>query len=155
MVERAKARRATLSDLAACRAVLKKLHSLGVAYVPTGGTLRETDFLITNDGQDTRALLHNFGGSFQTDDQTVLDAELNSLEGVQSAAASAPPDSPPKQISIELSKEIRDISLRDDGLHPLVWDQAFRDGKITFTEAEHREMPVDLRKHGWKGPVNV
>jgi hypothetical protein len=154
MVERVKARRATLSDLAACRNVLKKLHSLGVAH-GSAGALRDAHFLITSDGQDTRALLHDFGGSFQTDDQTVLDAELNSLEGVLSAAASEQPDGPPKQISIELSNEIRAISVRDDGLHPLVWDQAFREGKITFTEAEHKEMLVDLRKNGWKGPVNV
>ena len=145
---------ACVNDLAACRAVLKNLHSLGIAH-GLFGALRDTHFLITNDSQDTCALLHHFGGSFQTDDRAVLDAEMDSLEGGLPAAASEQLEDPPKQISIELSKEIRGISLRDNGLHPLVWDQVFWEDKITFTEAEHKEMLVDLRKNGWKGPVNV
>lgn len=60
---------------------------------------------------------------------------LNGLEGVLSAAASEQPDTPPKQISAELSKEIRAISLRDDGVHPLVRDQAFQEGKITLNRS--------------------
>ena len=114
------------------------------------------ELLITNDDQGTRALLlHNFEGSFQTDDQTVFDAEMNRLYSILPVTANEPPGGPPKTLSLKLSEEIGAISLRDDGLHPLVWDQAIRDGEITFTEAEHKEMVEDLRKGGWKAPVNV
>jgi len=139
MIEMVMARRAAVDDLPACRKVLSKLHNLGIAH----GSLRDTDFLITND----RVLLHNFAGSYKTDEKSVLGAEMDSLEGV---LRNAKPDDPTQNMGVELSAEIRAISTRDDGLHPFLFESAFRYGKITITREEHKEMLVDFRKNGWK-----
>jgi hypothetical protein len=144
MIEMVMARRAAVDDLPACRKVLSKLHDLGIAH----GHLRDTDFLITNDG----ALLHNFAGSYKTDEKGVLGAEMDSLEGV---LRNAKPDDPTRKMGVELSAEIRAISIRDDGLHPLLLESAFRDGKIAMTPEEHKEMLADFRKTGWKKSVDT
>jgi hypothetical protein len=139
MIEIVMARRAAVDDLPACRKVLSKLHNVGIAH----GTLRDTDFLITDD----RVLLHNFAGSYKTAEKSVLGAETDSLEGV---LRNAEPDDLTRKIGVESSAEIRAISIRDDGLHPLLLESAFRDGKITMTPEEHKEMLDDFRKNGWK-----
>lgn len=153
MIEKINARHATHDDLSACRLVLSKLHRLGIAH-GSPQTLRDSDFLITNDDDGTRALLQNFAGSFQTNDEAVFDEEMNRLEGILTTATSEL-GSPPKGLGLELSEEIRAISLRDEGLYPLVWEQAVQEGKITVTQEEHKEMLTDLRKNGWKAPVNA
>ncbi len=76
----------------------------------------------------------------------MFDAEMFGLEGLLRNAKQ--PDEQIRKIGIELSAEIRAISIRDDGLHPLLWDQAFQDGKVTITPEEHKEMLDDLRKNG-------
>lgn len=76
VVERLQARIAAVSDLGKCKAVLTKLHGLGIAH---GGLTRQS-FLV-DDGLD-RAYLHNFAASYPTTDQGVLEAELASLEDI-------------------------------------------------------------------------
>lgn len=147
MVEMVPARRATICDLSACRTVLSKLHSLGIAH----GSLRDTNFLVTNNG-DT-ALLQSFAGSYQTEDKNVLDAEMDSLESVLRDAEKH--DGPMQKIGPELAAELRAISNQEGGLHPLLIEEAFRDGRITMTLEEHREVLEDLRKNGWKKPVDA
>jgi hypothetical protein len=100
-----------------------------------------------------RTLLHNFAGSYRTDKKGVLDSEMNSLEGLLQNAK--PPDDPLSVISPELSAEIRAILYQDDGLHPLLWEQAFRDGKVTMAPEEHKELLDELRKGGGKKFVNA
>lgn len=100
-------------------------------------------------------LLQDFAGSFQTNDKTVLDAEMDRLEEILVTVALERPVNPPKGLGLELSKEIRAISLRDEGLHPLVWEQAVQEGKITVTQEGHKEMLTDLRKDGWKAQANA
>lgn len=104
------ARRPTIDDLPACRNVLSKLHNLGIAH----GPLRDTDFLVTNEC----TLLHNFAGSYRTKEKDVFDAEMVGLEGLLRNAKQ--PDGQTRKIGVELSAEIRAISIRDDGLHPLL-----------------------------------
>jgi hypothetical protein len=48
-------------------------------------------------------------------------------------------------LSLELSEEIRAISLRDGGMHPCVIRQA-KDGKISIMELEHKGILAELRK---------
>jgi len=76
MVERLQARIATISDLGKCKAVLAKLHSLGIAY----GNLFRQAFLVVDNLN--RAYLHNFSTSYRTTDRGVLEAELASLEDI-------------------------------------------------------------------------
>lgn len=142
MVEMVKARRATTDDLPACRHVLSKPHGLGIAH----GPFQDTNFLVANDGG---VLFHNFPGFYKTDKKDVLDMKMEDLEGMLRNAADHP-DGQPQKIGSELFAEIRAISLRDDSLHSLLWDQAFRKGKITISPEEHKEMLDDLRKNGWK-----
>jgi hypothetical protein len=54
----------------------------------------------------------------------VLDAEMDTLEGVLQTTE---PQAQYKGLSFELGDEIRAISLRYNGLHPLLWQQAFQD----------------------------
>lgn len=74
MVERLPGRHAVYDDLQACQEALSKLHGIGIAQ----GCLRRSSFLVT----DNRAFLHSFGGSYRTEDKTILDAEMASLEGI-------------------------------------------------------------------------
>lgn len=70
------ARRAGFGDLASLtKCFLEELHRLGTAH-GSAGALRVTHLSSRMTAKNTRALFHNFGGSFQTDDQTALDAEL-------------------------------------------------------------------------------
>jgi len=98
-------RHATIEDLEACREVLSKLHSLGIAH----GSLSPASFIVAE-----RVVVHGFGGSYQADDQTVLDAEMASLEGVLRDGMHE--DEP---VSKELSDQIVAIEQRDKGIHPL------------------------------------
>ncbi|KAE9377423.1 hypothetical protein N431DRAFT_309935, partial [Stipitochalara longipes BDJ] len=72
MTESLPARRATIDDLQACKAVLAKLHSLKIVH----GSLNSLSFLMVG----SRALLHRFGGSFSTDDQSLFDIEMAGVE---------------------------------------------------------------------------
>jgi hypothetical protein len=142
------ARPATIGDLPACKEVLARLHALGVAHGPLG----TGDFLIVTDddiGQGgtvrrTRALLQSFGGAYKTFDQSIFDAEIENLEPVfrQAAVEAANEERDGGgafSLSLELSDEIRAISVRDGGLHPRVIEQA-REGRITMTQDEHKRM---------------
>jgi hypothetical protein len=75
-------------------------------------------------------------GTFQTNDKTVLNAEMDRLKGNLGAVN---PGSPPKSLGLELSEEIRAISLPDEGLHPLVCEQAVQEGKITSPKKSTRK----------------
>jgi hypothetical protein len=70
---------------------------------------------------------------------------MDRLEGVLQTVE---PQAQYKGLSFELGDEIRAISLRDDSPHPLLWQQAFQDGRITITASEHKEMLDDLRENG-------
>ena len=72
MLESLPARRATIYDLAICKAVLAKLHALKIIY----GSLSSLSFLIV----DNRAFLHCFGGSLLTHEQSLFDKEMASVE---------------------------------------------------------------------------
>lgn len=77
---------------------------------------------------------------------------MDRLEDILATVTPERLGSPPKGLALELSEEIRAISFRDEGLHPLVLEQAVQEGKITVTQEEHKEMLTDLRKNGWKAP---
>jgi hypothetical protein len=131
------ARRVIRDDLPVCRLVLCKLHSLSIAY-GSPHRLHDTDPLITDDDGGTGALLQNFANSFPTNDERILDAEMDRLEGILPTVALERPGSPAKSLGLELSEEIRAISLRDEGLRPLVWEQAVQEGKIIIIQEEHQ-----------------
>jgi hypothetical protein len=135
MVERVPGRHATIDDLSACREGLSKLHALGIVH----GSLRPTTFSINNG----RALLHGFGGSYRTDDQNALNAEMAGLEDVLQQEWQWP-----TPLSQKLSDEITAIGFRDNGIHPAIIDQAVRKGKITITEADHKELLLELQRNG-------
>ncbi|KAI0138975.1 hypothetical protein F4776DRAFT_617511 [Hypoxylon sp. NC0597] len=78
MVENLQARIANISDLHKCKAVLSKLHRLGIAY--GNPSLRRGSFLV--DDSLGRAYLHGFASSYVTTDQGVLDKELASIEDI-------------------------------------------------------------------------
>jgi tRNA A-37 threonylcarbamoyl transferase component Bud32 len=133
MLESLPARHATMDDLQACKAVLAKLHGLKIVH----GALSSLSFLMV----DGRALLHRFGGSFSTDDQSVFDMEMASVGDVLQRG------SPPTlHISEELRAEIFAISQRDDGIHPEVLRQAAEQGKISITEEQHKRLLQELRE---------
>jgi hypothetical protein len=48
----------------------------------------------------------------------------------------------------KLSDEITAIGFRDNGIHPAIIDQAARKGKITITEADHKELLLELQRNG-------
>jgi hypothetical protein len=98
-------RHATIEDLEACREVLSKLHSLGIAH----GSLSPASFIVAE-----HVVVHGFGGSYQTDDQTVLDAEMASLEGVLRDGMHE--DEP---VSKELSDQLSQSSRETKGYIPL------------------------------------
>jgi hypothetical protein len=127
MTEYSEARHADIGDLAACKEVLSRLHSLSISY----GTLHQWSFLVTKD----RVLLHCFANACITDDRSVLDAEIASLEQALQSG--------PRALSLEsqeLNDKLNQISARDGGLHEDLVQQAFCEGKITISEAEHKEM---------------
>ncbi|CRK13675.1 hypothetical protein BN1708_010909 [Verticillium longisporum] len=76
MLERLKARLATIHDMGKCQAVLARLHGLGITH----GGLSRHSFLI--DDERGRAYLHGFFNSYHTTDQGVLQAEFHSLGGI-------------------------------------------------------------------------
>lgn len=78
---------------------------------------------------------------------------MDSLESVLRDAEKH--DGPMRKIGPELAAELRAISNQEGGLHPLLIEEAFRDGRITMTLEEHREVLEDLRKNGWKKPVDA
>ncbi|KAE9378602.1 hypothetical protein N431DRAFT_499398 [Stipitochalara longipes BDJ] len=94
------------------------------------GALSSRSFLIRNgDGQ---ALLHNFGGTFSTEDENVFKEEMASVEEVLQRGL--PPST--QHLSNELLTEMSAIYQRDDA----------EDGKITITEEEHKGMLRILRE---------
>ncbi|KAI1410439.1 hypothetical protein F5Y13DRAFT_202229 [Hypoxylon sp. FL1857] len=76
MVEGLQARIAGVSDIDKCKAVLSKLHCLGIAY----GNLRRDSFLV--DDSLGRAYLHDFANSYMTTDLGVLGCELAGVEDI-------------------------------------------------------------------------
>jgi len=127
MLESLPARHVTIDDLQACKAVLAKLHGLKIVH----GALSSQSFLIV----DGRALLHNFAGSFSTDNQSLFDREITSVEDILRCSLPLT-----QYISDVLRAEIFTISQRDDGIHSEVVRQAATDGKITITEEEHKGL---------------
>jgi hypothetical protein len=132
MLESLPARGATIDDLEACQAVLAKLHGLKIVY----GNLSSQSFLVLDD----RVLLHGFGGSFLTDNESPLESEMASVEDILRRGSRST-----QHISQELWAKIRAISQRDDGIHPEVIREAAEYGKITITE-EHKGLLRILRE---------
>ena len=64
---------ATHADLEPCRAVLSRLHALGLVH----GMLHSQSFIIAEDG---RAMLHDFGTCFKSDDPNSFVDEMAGLE---------------------------------------------------------------------------
>ncbi|KAF2797110.1 hypothetical protein K505DRAFT_358693 [Melanomma pulvis-pyrius CBS 109.77] len=108
---------------------------LGIVH----GYLKPSSFLII----DGRALLHSFGGSSQTNDKSVLDAEMTALEGILQSDWL-----PGKPVSQELSDELVALCQRDDGIHPAVFHRAVEEGKITDTEEDHKRWLLELKRNG-------
>lgn len=136
MTERVPGRLATPEDLPACQAVLAKLHSLGIAYA-SPGVLNYRSFIVCDDGV---VLLQGFGGAYRTGDKTVFEKEMASVKSALEA------DRPNPTLSEELNDALMAICERDEGLHPAVVEQAFRDGTVTISEADHRAMLIQLRE---------
>jgi len=134
MTERVPSRLATLEDLPACKAVLCKLHSLGIAY----GSPSFRSFIVSDDG----VLLQGFGGAYRTGDKTLFEKEMASVKSALEA------DRPNPTLSEELNDALMAISERDEGFHPAVVEQAFRDGTVTISEVDHRAMLNQLREKG-------
>lgn len=132
-------RPARLGDLDACREVLQKLHSLGIAH----GSLSPDAFLIRDD--QPGAQIQFFYSSSQTTDQTVLDKEMSSLETVLQQI-------PPQQPAFDpaLSDMVTAFQKRDGYVHPAVFWQASHDGQISISPDDHRAMLASLAEKDWK-----
>jgi hypothetical protein len=138
------ARAASIEDLAICKQVLARLHARGIAH----SCPRPRSFLIKDNangpGTASTALLQSFSGAYQTSDQSILDSEMESVESLFQQAAAEEPEKL-FSLSREVWDQIRAICSRDGGLHPRVQEQAQKEGKITITEEEHRQMLAELQ----------
>ena len=137
LVESVDARPASIGDLAACRAVLQRLHSLGLAH----GRLRRDNFLILENGH---ALLKDFFLSHRTNDQSILDAEMAKVE--EALATPLLEETDDSHIPPELIEQLEQIRKRDGGMHPVIQWEAMKEGRITITQEEHRAL-LDILWH--------
>jgi hypothetical protein len=80
IIEHVAGRYATARDLNECRAVLAKLHELGISY----GWLHIESFLIIQDGPNgkTRALMQDFRNALPNNDESELAEEMEKVESV-------------------------------------------------------------------------
>ncbi len=89
VIEHVAGRFATARDIPECRAVLTKLHGLGISY----GDLYRHSFLIIQDGPDgkTRALMQDFRWAEPSTDESQLAEEMEMVEsflaGIESSIA--------------------------------------------------------------------
>jgi Fe2+ transport system protein FeoA len=128
LLEPTPARHAGIEDLAACRAVLQKLHDLGIAH----GEICRKSFLIQEDGGG--ALLHGFIGSFPTSDRKFLAMEMARVEMVLNRPLRPNPTPP---LPRELQEKVHALRKRDGDVHPVVEWEADYEGKITISQEEH------------------
>jgi hypothetical protein len=133
MIEWVCGRPATIADFKACRTTLPKLHQLGITH----GGLTRYDFLVTDTGL---AVLHNFEIEKKTDDRAAMEAEMAGMEDAFKSDRGRR-----HHISQELHAEIGRINKRDDWVHPLIYERAEREGKITISGKEHKKMLLELR----------
>jgi hypothetical protein len=89
VIEHVASRFATARDTAACRAVLAKLHGLGISYGLFN--LKRDSFLIVQDGPDgtARALLQDFTRAVPTWDESELRREMDMVEGLLAGIGSS------------------------------------------------------------------
>jgi len=128
IVERVHGRYATHADLGSCRAVLSKLHDLGLLH----GMLNAQSFIVSEDG---RTMLHEFGACFKPDDPSLLVAEM---AGLEEALNKQPYRLEP--LSKELSDQAIAILERDGGMHPEILLKGQKERQFDITEVEHRKM---------------
>jgi hypothetical protein len=110
VLEATPGRPARLSDLDACREVLQKLHSLGIAH----GSLTPEAFLIRHDAPV--AQMQFFYSSYETTDRAVLDKEMLSLETVLQQLPAQQP-----AFNQALSDVVTAFQERDGYVHPVVF----------------------------------
>jgi hypothetical protein len=136
-------RAAAAKDLEACHETLSRFHSLGIAH----GCLRSTNFIVTDD----QVVLHGFEASYETTNKDVLNAEMGSLKDILDEVWMQE-----EPLSEDLNNQLIAINKRDNGIHPAIIDQAVREGKITYTETEHKAMLLEFQQTGgaWK-PMGV
>jgi len=128
LLERVEGRHAATDDLPACRAVVSKLHDLGIVH----GDLNKHNFLIS----ESRVVLLDFETAKRSEDTDATDRELRKLEeqlldesGKGAMVTVAP----------ELEAELSEINRRDGGCCDELLEQA-RKGKITITSEQNREL---------------
>ncbi len=149
--DKVQGRAASIDDLDACRAVLERLHAC--RYLLDGG-LNRFNFCIQDENGDEarksrkkkRAVIVKFAGCRKSSNAHDFAKEMDSLE-VKLASKShwGNPDAH-AGISAELRAQIDRINLRDDGVHPAIWDMAIDEGKVDIGAAEHQWMLYDLRR---------
>ncbi|KAN0089699.1 hypothetical protein V8E51_019959 [Hyaloscypha variabilis] len=122
-----------LSDLDACREVLQKLHSLGIAH----GSLTPDAFLIRHDSPV--AQMQFFYSSYETTDRAVLDKEMSSLETVLQQLPTQQP-----AFNQALSDIVTSFQERDGYVHPVVFWQSKHEGRISISPDDHRAMIASL-----------
>jgi len=86
-------------------------------------------------------VLHGFEGSYETTNKDVLDAEMGSLKDILDEGLMQE-----EPLSEDPNNQLIAISKRDNGIHPAIIDQAVREGKITYTETEHKAMLLALQQ---------
>ncbi|KAI9875361.1 MAG: hypothetical protein M1830_008579 [Pleopsidium flavum] len=128
LLERVEGRHAVIGDLSACRAVVSKLHDLGIVH----GDLNKHNFLVF----ESRVVLLDFETAVRSEDTDAMDRELRMLEQQlrnESGKGAIVTVSP------ELEAELSEINRRDGGCCDELLEQA-RKGKITITGEQNREM---------------
>lgn len=52
----------------------------------------------------------------------------------------------PVKLGWDMMMQIQEISKRDDGTHPVIWDQVVEQGSITITKKEHKWLLYEHQK---------
>ncbi|EEP75720.1 predicted protein [Uncinocarpus reesii 1704] len=119
-------------DIRAQQRVLRELHGFGIAL---GTVSQHYTFLELKDG---RSLIENFRASTQNASKRTMSRELKVVGYIPD-----PIDRPNfEYLSEKLRKELRAIQRRDGDVHIAVIMQATKDGIVTVTEKDHKELLV-------------
>lgn len=134
VLEYVPARAAGISDVDLCRAVLQKLHSLGISH----GRLSRNDFLLRQD--IPVAQMRSFFSAYETTNRDIFDKEMSCLEEVLQQTP------PPVPVGYE---QLTAFWEPDGWVHPVLFWQMKHDGQITISPEDHRaSWPTWRRRTG-------
>lgn len=135
VLEYVSARAAGIGDVDLYRAILRKLHSLGIAH----GRLSRDAFLLRQD--IPVAQMRSFFSAYEATNRDVFDKEMSSLEEVLQQTP------PPVPVGYE---QLTAFWERDGWVHPVLFWQMKHDGQITISPDDHRAILADLEKKDWR-----